>query len=521
MKARTRISIAYCFGVALFGSCSTKPAEKMTASHYTEPYRPQYHFSPPSAWMNDPNGLVYYENEYHLFYQYYPDSTVWGPMHWGHAVSDDLTHWDHLPVALEPDSLGYIFSGSAVVDKNNTSGLGSSDNPAMIAIFTYHDPVKEKAGSNDFQTQGMAYSLDKGRTWTKYSHNPVLKNPGVRDFRDPKVFWYEEGKKWIMILAVSNHVELYESTDLKSWSKLSDFGIDHGAHGGVWECPDLFPLRVEETGEEKWIMLVSINPGSPNGGSGTQYFVGSFDGKNFQSSNSKETMLWLDHGRDNYAGITWSNIPGSDGRRLFIGWMSNWDYGQVVPTSTWRSAMTLPRTLQLRNTPQGLRLASSIVNEINHLMVNPHKIDKVEVQGELAINASAIQTGRYQLTVAIDTTKKNQEDFSIELSNGKNESLTILYKVSENVLYIDRQKAGSNRFSDKFYSNDRGLRVIQSYPSVLQLWVDHSSLELVMDEGLLVMTELFFPSEPFTSAKLLSKKLTVDSITVNEVKSIW
>ncbi len=211
------------------------------ASSYTEQYRPQFHFSPEAHWMNDPNGLVYFGGEYHLFYQYYPGSNVWGPMHWGHAVSPDMIHWKHLPVALYPDSLGYIFSGSAVSDTNNTSRLGTMENPPMVAIFTYHDPTGEKKGSLTFQNQGIAYSTDKGRNWTKYPGNPVLKNPGIRDFRDPKVFWHEKSGKWVMILAVHDRIHLYSSPDLTDWTFLSEFGQGIGAHGGVWECPDLFP----------------------------------------------------------------------------------------------------------------------------------------------------------------------------------------------------------------------------------------------------------------------------------------
>ena len=241
--------------------------------------------------MNDPNGMVYHNGEYHLFYQHNPDSTVWGPMHWGHAVSKDLVKWEHLPIALYPDSLGTIFSGSAVVDKNNTSGLGTKDNPAMVAIYTYHNAEGEKAGRKDYQTQGIAYSLDNGRTWTKYKANPVLKNPGIKDFRDPKVSWYEKGQKWIMTLAVTDHISFYSSKNLLDWTKESDFGADIGGHGGVWECPDLFKMPVAGTNEEKWVLIVNINPGAPNGGSGTQYFVGQFDGKNFVLDNQFEQQL--------------------------------------------------------------------------------------------------------------------------------------------------------------------------------------------------------------------------------------
>jgi beta-fructofuranosidase/levanase/fructan beta-fructosidase len=274
------------FFLLLFG-CVAKKKDQLTVSeNFTEKHRPQYHFTPPSQWMNDPNGMVYYEGEYHLFYQYYPDSNVWGPMHWGHAISKDMISWEHLPIALYPDDLGYIFSGSAVVDWKNTSGLGTEENPPLIAIFTYHDPKGWESGAIDFQTQGMAFSLDKGRTWTKYENNPVLPNPGIADFRDPKVTWHEPSQKWIMTLAVWDHVSFYSSPNLIDWEKESDFGLEWGSHAGVWECPDLFEMRVEGSEEKRWVLLVSINPGGPQGGSATQYFIGDFDGTFFTLDSS-------------------------------------------------------------------------------------------------------------------------------------------------------------------------------------------------------------------------------------------
>ncbi|HTJ52695.1 MAG TPA: glycoside hydrolase family 32 protein, partial [Cyclobacteriaceae bacterium] len=326
--------------IVVVTSCGKKSASIVAPDslYYNEAHRPQLHFSPKEKWMNDPNGMIYYQGEYHLFYQYYPEAMVWGPMHWGHAVSTDMIHWQHLPIAIYPDSLGLIFSGSAVADENNTSGLGTTEKPPMVAMFTYHSMEKEKAGKIDYQNQGIAYSIDKGRTWTKYDHNPVLKNPGIKDFRDPKVFWHAETKKWIVILAVHDHIELYSSDDLKTWHKLSEFGKTYGTHGGVWECPDLFQVKVEKENSKKWVMLVSVNPGGPNGGSGTQYFTGDFDGVKFVADENKKTIKWLDYGPDDYAGVTWSNTPGE--RKLFLGWMSNWAYAQQVPTSPWRSAMT-------------------------------------------------------------------------------------------------------------------------------------------------------------------------------------
>ena len=309
---------------------------------YQEPYRPQIHFSPKTGWMNDPNGLVYYEGKYHMFFQYYPDSTVWGPMHWGHAVSSDLLHWKELSIALYPDSLGYIFSGSAVVDKDNKSGFGMNGKNPLVAIYTQHDPVGEKAGTTNFQNQSIAYSLDAGNNWTKYSGNPVLKTPGLKDFRDPKVCWYPEQKKWIMTLAAGDRVIFYSSGDLKTWKKESEFGMDRGAHGGVWECPDLLSYTIDD--RKLWLLLVSINPGGAQGGSSTQYFTGSFDGHVFLASDT--LTRWADYGPDNYAGVTWSN---TGDEKIFMGWMSNWQYGTKVPTGKWRSAMTIPRKLELKN----------------------------------------------------------------------------------------------------------------------------------------------------------------------------
>ena len=238
----------------------------LVANTATEAFRPAFHFTPPKNWMNDPNGMVYYQGEYHLFYQHNPHDTVWGPMYWGHAISKDMVNWEHQPIKLFPDEHGTIFSGSAVIDWQNTSGLGSKENPPMVAIFTYHNDEKAKEGAIDFQTQGIAYSLDKGRTWTKYEGNPVLKNPGIRDFRDPKVSWDPQTKSWIMVLAQDDHIGFYSSKNLINWQQESTFGAEWGSHAGVWECPDLIRVRVEGTNTYKYVLLVSINPGAPNGG---------------------------------------------------------------------------------------------------------------------------------------------------------------------------------------------------------------------------------------------------------------
>lgn len=320
-------SITFFLVAVIQVACIQLHAQPIKAMN--EQYRPQVHFSSQKNWINDPNGMVYYKGVYHLFFQYNPYSSVWGPMHWGHATSKDLIHWQQQPIAIYPDSLGTIFSGSAVVDKNNTSGFGKKGQVPMVAIFTQHDTLGEKTGKNNFQNQSIAYSVDEGKTWIKYTGNPVIKNPGIRDFRDPKVMWFEPQKKWIMVLAARDIVSFYSSPDLKNWTKESDFGNDMGAHGGGWECPDLIELGYSDSNTGKvnrrWFLIVNLNPGAPNGGSGTQYFIGNFDGKTF-TIDQKDTR-WLDYGPDNYAGVTWSN---TGKRKILIGWMTNWLWKSVV-----------------------------------------------------------------------------------------------------------------------------------------------------------------------------------------------
>ncbi len=501
----------YSLALILLAACAA-PKESVVEEKapFQEKYRPQYHFSPPSQWMNDPNGMVYFDGEYHLFYQHYPDSNVWGPMHWGHAVSQDLVRWEHLPIAIYPDSLGYIFSGSAVVDWNNTSGLGSAQQPPLVAIYTYHDVEGEKAGKNDFQTQGLAYSTDRGRTWTKYEQNPVLKSPGIKDFRDPKVMWYEAGEKWIMALAVQDHIRFYSSSNLLDWSLESEFGKDAGAHGGVWECPDLFPLQVGGTGETKWILFVSINPGAPNGGSGTQYFVGDFDGKKF-TPDSKDSK-WIDHGTDNYAGVTWSDVPPEDGRRIFLGWMSNWQYGQVVPTTAWRSAMTLPRSLELKQLETGYVLHSPPAKEVEQLRAGQQDVgQKLNDGGVVAADSL------FELELAVELPE--DETFTLVLANKKGEAARLL--ISAGGMSFDRTKAGQVDFEAGFGAVHNAPRPLGSSIR-LRVFVDVASVEVFANEGEVNMTELVFPNEPLTQISVeKGAGAAVTSGTVYPLKSIW
>jgi fructan beta-fructosidase len=517
--------LLFITGLFLFPACQGADGKtKDSLTKYNEPYRPLVHFSPQANWMNDPNGLVYFEGEYHLFYQYYPEATVWGPMHWGHAVSTDLVHWQHLPIALYPDSIGYIFSGSAVVDINNTSGLGKPGKPAMIAIFCYHSPVLEKEGKNTVETQGMAYSLDKGRTWTKYAHNPIVPNPGIRDFRDPKVSWNTQTGKWIMTLAAGNCVRFYSSPNLKNWTLESEFGKDKGAHGGVWECPDLIKMPVKnEKGASKWVLLVSINPGGPNGGSATQYFTGNFDGHQFVCDNDQ--IRWIDNGKDNYAGVTFSGIPEKDGRCIFLGWMSNWQYATSVPTTPWRSAMAFPRQLNLVKGENEYYITSNPVNEIERLRERKMSIkpfvtkDKTELTKDIPFALSPVEV------IADFTLPKTgaASEFGFELYNTKGENILIGYSEPLKKFIINRQNAGKSDFSKDFKGIHISGEIKTESVISIHLILDMASVELFGQSGKVAMTEIFFPNESFNNLRVYSKTGTVQckGVTIYKLNNIW
>lgn len=514
-------------------ACGQKPVKTPApGSDYREPHRPQFHFSPAAQWMNDPNGMVFYEGEYHLFYQYYPGANVWGPMHWAHAISTDLVHWEHLPIALFPDSLGYIFSGSAVIDWKNTSGFGKNGQPPMVAIFTYHNMDREKANRKDVETQAIAYSNDRGRTWTKYSKNPVINNPEKdRDFRDPKVVWDEGSRQWVMVLAVGDHAEFWGSPNLKDWTFLSDFGHQFGSHGGVWECPDLFPITVEGSTEQKWVLLLNINPGHPNGGSGTQYFVGEFDGKAFNLDESfaktvpKGTGQWFDYGKDNYAGVTWSDVPKSDGRRLLIGWMSNWEYALKVPTVAWRSANTLPRSLHLHKTPGGYRLHTKPVAELRQLRAKTVPLPGVDITGAFDLEPkTGFSFSTAELELEFDVDKSTAARWGIELRNNKGETYRIGFEKAQNRFFSDRTNTGERGFSETFADKIHyAPRLVNDKTMRLHLFLDHASAEMFADDGAVSMTEIFFPTEPFTNARIFGEggNVRLSSGKVSQLKRIW
>jgi fructan beta-fructosidase len=453
------------------------------SSPTTPHYRPGYHFTPRTCWMNDPNGLVHHRGVWHLFFQHHPHSAVWGPMHWGHATSTDLLHWQEHGIALAPEALGAIFSGSVVVDTDNTSGFGSDVRTPLVAVFTHHGPQQ--------QHQSLAFSLDDGRTWTSYAGNPVLSNPGHVDFRDPKVRWLSERRCWWMSLAVGDHIAFYSSPDLKRWTHESDFGAGLGAHDGVWECPDLFALTSE--GRTRWVLLVSLVRGGPNGGSATQYFIGDFDGQYFSAEPAP--TRWLDHGPDNYAGVTWSGAP--DGRAVFIGWMSNWVYAAAVPTSPWRGTMTLPRDLRLRQVNGHWRLASVPAPEVAPTIVSATPMSGSALDLSDALSASA---GRF----ALQLRAPHARSFALHLGNAAGDALVIGYNRGRDEYWIDRRHAGHVDFHPQFAGRHTAPRLAAGPALELQLFIDSTSVELFADDGLTVMTSLFFARQPFATMRLVS-----------------
>ncbi len=462
-------------------------------------YRPSFHFTPKQGWMNDPNGMIFLNGQYHLFFQHYPDSTVWGPMHWGHATSSDLVQWKEQPIALYPDSIGMIFSGSAVLDKNNTSGLGRSGIAPLVAIYTQHYMPGEKAGRTDFQNQSIAYSLDEGKTWTKYAGNPVLKTPNIKDFRDPKVIWHAPTQKWIMSLAVADHVEFYSAPNLINWTKESELGKNAFAHGGVWECPDL--LHFNMNGKTIWVLLVSMNPGGPNGGSATQYMVGDFDGHTFKPYSND--IKWMDYGPDNYAGVSFSNV---EDRNILIGWMSNWNYANVVPTEKWRSAMTVPRELSL------IEQNNKNANSNDFLLVSSPVKEMKKAFSEIMSKENVIPN-------RIDLKEMKAVDFEIILSNTFNEKLVVGYHADKKQFYIDRTKAGVSNFNDGFAAVAVAPRLSFATNMDLSILLDKTSIELFADGGRTVMTTLFFPVHPYTKWEIKSKeKIALNSIKLYSFK---
>lgn len=449
-----------------------------------EMFRPVYHHTPVYGWMNDPNGMFYKDGVYHLYFQYNPYGSVWGNMHWGHSTSTDLMHWNFEGCAIVPDAWGAIFSGSCVVDHENTAGFGKE---AVVAFYT----SAKSTPWGDIQMQSMAYSLDNGKTFTKYEGNPILTS-SEKDFRDPKVFWYAPGKHWVMILAVGQHMEIYSSINLKEWKKESEFGAMQGAHGGVWECPDLVEIPVEGTREKKWVLICNLNPGGPFGGSAAQYFVGSFDGKKFVNESPTQTK-WMDWGKDNYATVTWNNAP--DGRCIALGWMSNWQYANNVPTRQYRSANTLARDLTLYREGQELYLKSTPSSEVKKARGKKVSIPsfKVSEKHEM-VNLFEEKQGAYEVEIVIQNAGASKIAFC--LLNDKGEKVSMYYDLNRKQFVMDRSESGKVDFSKDFPAVTVAPANVDK-ELTLRLFVDRSSIEAFGEDGKFVMTNLVFPSQPY------------------------
>lgn len=494
----------------------------------TDYYRPSYHFTPLYGWMNDPNGMVYKDGEYHLYFQYNPYGSKWGNMHWGHAVSRDLIHWEHLDPAIARDPVGHIFSGSSVVDKKNTAGFGKD---AIIAIYTNNSV-------NHDEVQCIAYSNDNGRTFTKYEGNPVLTPfDGLKDFRDPKVFWYEKDKCWFMIVSADKETRFYKSKNLKKWDYVSAFGKGLGQQPCQYECPDFFQLPVNgDEKNKKWVMTMNINPGCWFGGSATEYFVGDFDGKNFTCPDANE-VKWLDWGKDHYATVTFSN---TGNRVLAITWMSNWQYANLTPFKQNRGANGLPRELKLYEKNGKYYISEDVAPEALALRKSTKELGSQTVEGEKAFaGATSGMEGAFEIEA--DVTADANGIAGIELYNNKRERTLIYIDMKEGKVVMDRTESGLTDFGKQSvphdielawdkqraaegkqpariensinYKNDFALAtwaplsLCQDGKKTfhLDIFADKSSIELFVDGGRIAMTNLVFPVAPYENVKLYSK----------------
>ena len=436
-----------------------------------EQYRPVYHHTPAYGWMNDPNGMFYKDGVWNLYFQHNPYGSQWENMTWGHSTSTDLVHWKFQGDPVQPDALGTVFSGSAVVDKENTSGFGKG---AVIALYT---------SAGESQTQSMVYSTDNGKTFTKYEGNPVITS-NVPDFRDPHMFWNEDIKKWNMILAAGQHMEIYTSDNLKDWKLESSFGEKYGNHGGVWECPDLMKMKVRGTNKEKWMLICNINPGGPFGGSATQYFIGDFDGHKFTCESKPEVTKWMDYGKDHYATVTFDNAP--EGRRLAIAWMSNWQYANQVPTLQYRSGNSIPRDLGLFEY-KGETYCSVVPSPEMTAARSKKATKSLSESCEMVVNLKGNAT--------------------ITLSNDNGEKVVMLYDAKAETFSMDRTKSGKMDFSKDFAATTKA----PTYGKISQLriFIDKSSIEVLDAEGKMAMTNLVFPTKPYNKVTVKGGKYQV------------
>lgn len=456
----------------------------------TDYYRPIFHHTPQWGWMNDPNGMFYDEQKglWHLYYQYNPYASTWQNMTWGHSTSKDLLHWEHQALALEVDANGASFSGSCVVDKNNTAGFGAN---AVVAFYTT---------AAESQNQSMAYSLDGGQTFTKYSGNPIMVDE-IPDFRDPKVWWNEQTSAWNMALACGQEMRFYGSANLKDWTFLSAFGEGVGCHGGVWECPDLMRVPVRSTNEYKWVLLCNINPGGPFGGSATQYFVGDWDGKQFTPlyENGEVLTKWMDYGKDHYATVSFAHAP--QNRNTVVVWMSNWQYANDVPTMQFRSANALPRDIDLYRDSEGIyRLGVKVAPEVAALKGELVKAGSKNVK---PLTETAV------IEVEVTATK---HPATITLSNSKGEKVVMTYDFQAQTFSMDRTQSGLSQFSRDFAAKTTTPLFVKSKKHTVTIYLDKCSVEAFDKQGHWAMTNLVFPTEPYSQVEVIGGKVNVYSI---------
>ncbi|GAB3558010.1 glycoside hydrolase family 32 protein [Spirosoma fluminis] len=486
-----------------------------TDTTYKQPLRSQYHFSPRQNWANDPNGLVYYDSEYHLFFQYNPFGIRWGHMTWGHAISRDLVHWRELPPAIPEEGETMIFSGSCVVDKNNTSGFGRDGIVPIVAVYTGHRPNN--------QSQHIAYSLDKGRTWTKYTANPVL-DLKKKDFRDPKVFWYEPTQKWVMIVLLPTEKKalFYNSADLKRWTKTGEFtAADSPAN--IWECPDLVEVPVDGTTERKHLLLLSMGSNGAAGGSGMQYYVGRFNGSTFVNELKPGAPRFVDWGKDYYAAITYNNLPIRGNRgAISIGWMNNWQYANDIPTTPFRGTMSLPRELRLAKVGTSYELRQRPIQELKQLVgkgMQGNGSDLALLNESLS--AGGVSGDTYLLTMELDATKpasgvRIRKGVS---ETGVNEETVIGYDPTRSQVYVDRTRSGQVSFKKEFPGRFTAPLQAQNGRISLQIWVDRSSVEVFANEGQATLTNQIFPSPTSRGIEFFGNG--IGSVSIQPVESIW
>ncbi|CEL07892.1 Putative Invertase (Fragment) [Aspergillus calidoustus] len=531
-------------------------ASQSLAEPYHEPYRPQFHFSPGRGWMNDPNGLLYVNGTYHMFYQYNPAGTTWGNISWGHATSEDVTHWEHQPVALLargfPDNVTEMFfSGSAVADERNTSGFGrggdgDGDTAPLVAIYTSYYPISQTLPSGkkvreNQQSQSIAYSLDQGQTWTTYDEaNPVILEPPTaygdqyQEFRDPNVFWHEPTGKWVLVVSLAKVHKLlvYTSDDLKNWSVASEFG-PYNAVGGVWECPSFFPLPVDgDESNVKWVAIIGLNPGGPPGtvGSGNQYILGDFNGTVFTpdqgSIHTDGEANWLDFGPDFYAALVYNGLP--EYQRTVIAWMNNWQYATEVPTSTWRSAMAIPRRISLKTINGKMRVVQEPEENWNSIT------SKLQTAYFASLPEGVHNLGSLGKSLAINLTFSDRNDanssaaseFGIAFLGTQNftQQTRVGYSFATKQVFLDRRTSGNSSFDGTFASIYHAPLLPSEEDKVtLRIFVDWSSVEVFGGQGETTLTSQIFPREDATYARLFSSGGLTENIdlSVSEINSVW